>query len=53
VGGLFARDNAMRVRELSDCIASAERDIDRIVYALFDLAPDEISSLEASLEGQY
>ncbi len=49
----YLRDNAMHVRELSDRIASAEREIDRIVYGLFDLTPDEISLLEASLEGQY
>ena len=47
------RDNATCVRELSDGIASAERDIDRIVYGLFGLTPDEISLLEASLEGRY
>lgn len=49
----YLRDNTVRVRELSDRIASAEREVDRIVYGLFDLTPDEISLLEASLEGQY
>ena len=49
----YLRDNAARVRELSDRIAAAEREIDRVVYGLFDLTPDEISLLEASLEGQY
>ena len=49
----YLRDNAARVRELSDHIAAAEREIDRLVYGLFDLTPDEISLLEASLEGQY
>jgi hypothetical protein len=49
----YLRDNAKRVRELSDRIASAEREIDRTVYGLFDLTPDEINSLEASVEGQY
>ncbi len=46
-------ENATRVRELSDQIAAAEREIDQIVYALFGLTPDEIALLEASLEGQY
>jgi TaqI-like C-terminal specificity domain len=49
----YLRENAVRVRELSDRIASAEREIDRIVYDLFDLTPDEISLLETSFEGQY
>ncbi len=49
----YLRNNATHVRELSDRIASAEREIDRIVYGLFDLTPDEIRLLEASLEGQY
>jgi hypothetical protein len=49
----YLSENAARVRALSDQIAAAEREIDRIVYALFDLAPDEIALLEASLEGQY
>ena len=33
-------------------IEDAEREIDQIVYRLFDLTPDEIRLLEASLEGQ-
>jgi len=49
----YLRDNALRVRELSDRIAAAEGEIDRVVYGLFDLTPDEISLLEVSLEGQY
>jgi hypothetical protein len=49
----YLRDNSARVLELSDHIAAAEREIDRIVYGLFDLTPDEINLLEASLEGQY
>ena len=35
-----------------DQIASAEREIDRIVYGLFELTPREISLLEASLREQ-
>ena len=49
----YLRDKATRVRELSDRIASAEHEIDRTVYGLFDLTPDEISLLETSLQGQY
>ncbi len=49
----YLSDNTARVRELSDRIATAEREIDAIVYALFDLTPDEIALLEASLTGQY
>ena len=49
----YLSEYAARVRVLSDEIATAEREIDAIVYALFDLTPDEIWLLEASLEGQY
>ena len=49
----YLRENAARVRALSDQISAAEREIDQIVYSLFDLAPDEIALLEASLKGQY
>ena len=49
----YLRDNAARVHALSDAIAGAEREIDQIVYGLFDLTPDEIALLEASLEGPY
>ena len=49
----YLRENAKRVRELSDQIAAAEREIDAIVYALFDLTAEEIALLESSLEGQY
>jgi hypothetical protein len=49
----YLGENAARVRALSDEISTAELDIDRIVYGLFDLTPDEIVLLEASLEGQY
>jgi hypothetical protein len=46
-------EKAVRVRELTHRIEAAEREIDQIVYSLFDLTPDEIALLEASLEGQY
>jgi len=49
----YLADNAAKVRSLSDQIAAAEREIDAIVYRLFDLTADEIALLEASLEGQY
>ncbi len=49
----YLADNAAKVRSLSDQIAAAEREIDAIVYRLFDLTADEIALLEASLEEQY
>lgn len=42
-----------RVLMLTNEIEIAEREIDKNVYALFDLTADEIALLEASLEGQY
>lgn len=41
------------VEALSGEIERAEREIDALVYAAFDLTPDEIALLERSLEGQY
>lgn len=41
------------MRRLTAEIETAERDIDATVYRLFDLTPDEIALLEASLAGQY
>jgi hypothetical protein len=41
------------VRALDAEIEKLEREIDAIVYRLFDLPPDEIALLEASLAGQY
>jgi len=49
----YLADNAAKVRSLSDQIAAAEREIDAVVYCLFDLTAEEIALLEASLEGQY
>ena len=49
----YLAENAAEVRRLTDEIATAEREIDQIVYRLFDLTPDEIALLEASLAGQY
>jgi hypothetical protein len=50
---VYLAENASEVHALTARIAAAEREIDAIVYGLFDLTPDEIALLEASLEGQY
>ena len=49
----YLADNAAKVRKLTSEIETAEREIDAIVYRLFDLTPDEIALLEASIAGQY
>lgn len=49
----YLAENGARVLALTTEIEAAEREIDEIVYALFDLTPDEITLLEASLAGQY
>ncbi len=49
----YLADSAAEVRRLSAEIAAAEREIDALVYRLFDLTADEIGLLEASLAGQY
>jgi hypothetical protein len=49
----YVAENAAEVRRLSAEIAQAEREIDAIVYRLFDLTPDEIAILEASIAGQH
>ena len=41
------------MRKLDTAIEKAEREIDAIVYRLFDLTADEIALLEASIAGQY
>jgi hypothetical protein len=46
-------ESAAEVRRLSAEIAQAEREIDAIVYRLFNLTPDEIALLEASIAGQH
>jgi hypothetical protein len=48
----FLREEGETVRRLSAEIEKAEREIDKIVYALFDLASDEIALLESSLAGR-
>ncbi|MGB6176189.1 MAG: hypothetical protein WBF43_07610, partial [Methylocella sp.] len=50
---IFLRDEGEKVRRLTVEIEQAEREIDSIVYKLFDLTPDEIALLESSLAGQY
>jgi hypothetical protein len=49
----FLRDEGEKVRRLTAEIEQAEREIDAIVYKLFDLTLDEIALLESSLAGQY
>jgi hypothetical protein len=49
----YLAENASEVRRLTGEIAAAEREIDAIVYRLFDLTGDEIALLESSLAGQY
>lgn len=49
----YVTESAAEVRRLSAEIAQAEREIDAIVYRLFDLTPDEITLLEASIAGQH
>lgn len=43
----FLSENTKQVRALTDEIEKAEREIDKIVYRLFDLTADEIKLLEA------
>jgi type I restriction-modification system DNA methylase subunit len=50
---IFLREEGEKVRRLTAEIEQAEREIDAIVYKLFDLTPDEIALLENSLAGQY
>ncbi|MGH6864104.1 MAG: hypothetical protein ACRECN_07510, partial [Methylocella sp.] len=49
----FLREEGEKVRRLTAEIEQVEREIDAIVYKLFDLTPDEIALLESSLAGQY
>lgn len=48
----YLAEQAAAVHALSADIARAEREIDAIVYRLFDLTPDEIALLEQSLAGK-
>ena len=49
----YLAEKSAEVKKLTAEIEAAEREIDAIVYKLFDLTDDEIKLLEASLEGQY
>jgi hypothetical protein len=49
----YLAKQAAQVRKLDAEIETAEREIDTIVYRLFDLTPDEIVLLEASIAGQH
>jgi hypothetical protein len=49
----YLAERSAEVRALTAEIKAAERAIDAIVYRLFDLSPDEIALLEASIAGQY
>jgi hypothetical protein len=49
----YLADNSAEVVRLTAEIGAAEREIDSIVYKMFDLTEDEIKLLEDSLEGQY
>ena len=49
----YLKENAAEVHRLTAEIDLAERDIDAVVYRLFDLSGDEIALLETSLAGQY
>jgi len=51
--GSYLAENAAEVHRLTAEIAAAEREIDALVYRLFDLTDDEIALLEVLLEGQY
>lgn len=49
----YLSENAAEVHRLTAEIAAAEREIDAIVYRLFDLTPEEIALLESSVAGQH
>lgn len=49
----YLAKNRAEVRKLDAEIEKAEREIDAIVYRLFDLTPEEIALLETSIAGQY
>jgi hypothetical protein len=49
----YLAESRAKVRGLTDQISAAEREIDAIVYALFELTAVEVELLETSLKGQY
>lgn len=44
------KTGAVRVAALTTQIKRAEREIDQIVYRLFDLTPDEVALIEAAVK---
>ena len=48
----YLAEEARKVASLTAQIAAAEAEIDRLVYAAFDLTAEQIACLEASLQGQ-
>jgi hypothetical protein len=48
----YLEKNAAEVRKLGAEIEKTEREIDALVYRLFDLTPGEITLLEASISGR-
>jgi Eco57I restriction-modification methylase/TaqI-like C-terminal specificity domain len=48
----YLTSEAQKVNALTTQITAAEAEINTLVYAAFDLTPDEITLLETSLEGQ-
>ncbi|MHB1111313.1 MAG: Eco57I restriction-modification methylase domain-containing protein, partial [Devosia sp.] len=48
----YLSDNTAKVKVLAAEIEAAEREIDRLVYAAFDLTPEEIAIIESSIAGQ-
>jgi hypothetical protein len=49
----YLAEKRAAVMRLTTEIEAAEREIDSLVYRLFDLTPEEIALFEASLEGQH
>ena len=49
----YLAEKSADVRALTAEIEAAEQEIDANVYRLFDLSPEEIALLEASIAGQY
>jgi hypothetical protein len=49
----YLATNAAEVKKLDAEIEKSEREIDTIVYRLFDLTAEEIKLLEDSIAGQY
>ena len=49
----YLAKHAAEVQTLDAEIEKAEREIDTIVYRLFDLTADEVTLLESSIAGQY